>query len=388
MRLLFTTFSYFPERSGVPIVVQYLAEGLAKKGHEVCVVTRKNGNDFPDEEFVNGVNVRRFNIGLTLTKRNTGNINEYIEFVKNWPKDVLVLECLQCHTTDILLPHLFEMNCKIVIHSHGTPGIKMKVFAWCGDWIHTIGHTVNWFRFKRYYKQILPKYVDAIDVGVSLSLCSSDMAYFTKHLRKIAIVENAANDIFFDEASYEKDISNIIKLKSNKYIVNISNFGDRKNQLALIREFEKANLQDCALVLIGSKKNTYYERVCKLSAEVMKRTGCEILVLQGVERHYFPSIIAHAMLFVMTSKFEEYPVSLVEAMAVGTPFVSTMVGNAHTLPGGIVAREFDEVSVLLKTLNENPAILERTGEQGKRYAIGNNTVNAVVGKFESVLLSC
>ena len=90
----------------------------------------------------------------------------------------------------------------------------------------------------------------------------------------------------------------------------------------------------------------------------------------------------------MTSKFEEYPVSLVEAMAVGTPFVSTMVGNAHALPGGVVAREYGEVSILLKTLSENPSILRRTGKQGKQYAIGNNTVSAAVDCFEKVLQNC
>ena len=388
MKILFTTFSYYPERSGVPIVVQYLAEGLAARGHEVSVATRKNGNEFSDEEIVNGVNVRRFNIGLTLTKRNTGDIGEYIEYVKAYSKDVLVLECLQCHTTDILLPYLKEMHCKIVIHSHGAPGIKMKMFEWSGDWIHTIGHVVNWFRFRWYYKYTLPKYVDVVNVGICLSLCASDMAYFSKHLKKVAIVENAANEIFFNEEAYKKDVGDILKLKSSKYIVNISNFGDRKNQLALIRAFEQARLRDCALVLIGSKKNAYYERVCKLSNEVKERSGCDIIVLQGVDRKYFPSIIAHAMLFVMTSKFEEYPVSLVESMAVGTPFVSTMVGNAHTLPGGVVAREIDEVSVLLTTLSENPRIMERTAEQGKRYAIGNNTEDAVVENFENVLLNC
>ena len=388
MKIIFTTFSYYPERSGVPIVVQYLAEGLANKGHMVCVATRKNGNNFPDDEVINGVRVKRFDIGLTLTKRQTGNVEEYIEFVKNYPKDILVLECLQCHTTDILLPYLSEMKCRIAIHSHGTPGIKMKMFEWSGDWIHTIGHIVNWFRFKRYYKKILPKYVDAVDVGISLSLCSSDMAYFTGHLKKVSIVENAANDAFFDESLYKKDIADVLPLKSRKYIVNISNFGDRKNQLALIREFEKANLKNCALVLIGSQKNAYYDRVCKLADEVMKRTGCEIIVKYGIDRQYFPAIIAHAMLFVMTSKFEEYPVSLVEAMAVGTPFVSSIVGNAHTLPGGIVARNFGEVSILLKTLSENPSILKRTGKQGKRYALENNTVRAAVANFESVLLNC
>ena len=63
MKILFTTFSFFPETSGVPVVVQYLAEGLIKKGHEVTVVTCLNGHDYNREEEINGIKVFRFNWG-------------------------------------------------------------------------------------------------------------------------------------------------------------------------------------------------------------------------------------------------------------------------------------------------------------------------------------
>lgn len=385
MKVLFTSFSYYPETSGVPIVVQYLAEGLAARGHEVCVVTRKNGHDFVDEEIINGVQVRRFGIGQTLTKRNTGNIREYIDFVRKWPKDVLVLECLQCHTTDLLLPYLKDLECKVVIHSHGAPGIRMKMFKWCGDVTHSIGHTANWLRYKKYYKYTLPSCGKYVDMGISLSLCADDLVYFTKHVNKTTILENAANKIFFEEKDYDIDLAPVLNLESKNYIVNISNYTHNKNQTLLIKEFEKAELKDCALVLIGSKKNAYYNRVCQLAKRVSERSGCEIIILTGIDRMYFPSIIHHAILFAMTSKLEQYPVSLVEAMAVGTPFISTMVGNAHTLPGGVVARDNEEISVLLKTLYDNPSLRKRLGEQGKCYASKYNTTQAATLALETIL---
>ena len=172
MKILFTTFAYYPQTSGVPIVVQYITEGLAAKGHSVCVATRKNGHDFPNEEMVNGVEVHRFDIGQTLTKRDTGNIEEYIDFIKNRDKDILVMECIQCHTTDILLKHLPKMNCKVVIHSHGGPGIHQKFLKWDTNIKHSIGNTHNWFRWKRYYGKELPNSAQYIDAVVCLSLCA------------------------------------------------------------------------------------------------------------------------------------------------------------------------------------------------------------------------
>ena len=44
MRILFSTFSYYPNKDGVQTVTQYQAEGLAKLGHNVTVITSNNEN--------------------------------------------------------------------------------------------------------------------------------------------------------------------------------------------------------------------------------------------------------------------------------------------------------------------------------------------------------
>lgn len=384
MKILFTSFAYYPETSGVPIVIQYLAEGLAYKGHSVSVATRVNGKHLSAHEVINGVNVYRFDIGQTLFKTDKGNVMEYIDFVMSFEKDILVLECLQCHTTDLLLPYLNKMNCKIVIHSHGIPGLTMKFFSWQGDVVHTIGNFHNWFRWKYYYGRTIPKYASSIDLGISLSLCSSDIGYFTDHFKHVSIVENAANSMFFDEKIKEDGKINL-DIKSSRYILNISNYSDRKNQLLLLKEFVKADLKDCALVLIGSSPNKYYNKVVNAASKIRSKYKREIVILHGIDRKYFPSIIREASLFVMTSKWEEYPVSLVESMAIGTPFISTMVGNAHILPGGVVARTTNEIHILLKTLMFNNVLRDRLGCQGKKYAYEYNYLPKVIDIFENAI---
>jgi len=387
MKILFTAFTFFPETSGVSIVVQYLAEGLIKKGHEVAVATCMNRHDYLREETIKGIKVYRFNWGQDLFKRKYGEYENYINFVKEYPKDLLILECLQCHTTDILLPYLDKMNCKKVIHTHGAPGILMKPFGWEGDWIHTIGHTHNWIRWKKYYGSFFPKYADGLDAGICLSLCASDMDYLSQHLKRVCIAENAANDIFFDESQYNNDISDIIKIKNKRYIVNISNYSDRKNQMLLMKSFERTGIKDISLVLIGSKPNSYYKKCVEYADRLREKENLDIVVLHDIDRKYFPSIIHHADLFAMTSKWEEYPVSLVEAMAVGTPFFSTPVGNAHILPGGVTSRYDHEIPSILKTLLNDSKLLEKFGIQGKKYAFGNNTLTTVIDNFNSIIES-
>ena len=387
MKILFTTFSYYPETSGVPVVVQYLAEGLANRGHDVSVVTCMNHHDYKRHETLNGVTIYRFDWGQTFFKKKYGEYQEYIKFVTDFPKDVLILECLQCHTTDILLPYLDKMRSKVAIHAHGAPGILMKPFGWEGDVLHTIGHTHNWMRWKRYYGHFFPKYASKIDIGICLSLCASDMDYLSRHVQRVCISENAANDIFFDENMKNQDVLEFIKIKNKRYVLNISNYSERKNQILLMDAFAKTGLKDVSLVLIGSKPNTYYRKCVKYAEKLNAKYGLDIQILHGIERSLFPAIIKNADLFAMTSKWEEYPVSLVEAMAVGTPFFSTPVGNAHILPGGITSRYDEEIPSLLKTLLLNPTLLKQFANQGKEYAIKHNTLSTVLDNYESILKS-
>ena len=386
MTILFTTFSYYPETSGVPIVVQYLAEGLSAKGHNVNVVTRKNGKDLPSVETLNGVTVYRFDFGQNLFKIPTGDVKAYTDFVISFKKDVLVMECLQCQTTDILLPLLKKMNCRVFLHTHGAPGLKMTPFAWEGDFVHSIGHIHNWLRWKYYYKFFFPKYCKVIKAGICLSLCSSDIAYLNKHLNCVHIVENAADNMFFDKEAQNEDVSEVISIHSKRYLLNISNFSDRKNQKLLIKEFTHSEVNDCALVLIGSRDNEY-SRLLRNIAQELNKKGKEILILQGISRRLFPAIIRKASVFVMTSKWEEYPVSLVESMSVGTPFISTPVGNAHILPGGVTSRDNKEIRSLIRSFLSDQTLLAKYGEQGEGYACKYNKKEFAVGRFESILLS-
>lgn len=387
MKILFTTFSFYPETSGVPVVVQYLAEGLAKKGHNVSVVTCMNGHDYNVQETLNGVTIYRFNWGVNLFKNKYGEYQEYIKFVTEFPKDILILECLQCHTTDILLPYLKYMNCKVVLHSHGGPGIHQKMFRWDTNITHSIGNTHNWFRWKRYYKSTLPSFSKYIDAILCLSLCASDLHYMKKHMKRVEILENAANDIFFDEYKQSQDFSSVLNIKAKKYILCIANYIPNKGQLNIVKSFANIKDKSYALVCIGSSKNEYYERVLNEVNLISHKYGKEIHLLTGINREYFPSIISHASLFVMGSEHEEYPVSLIEAMACGTPFVSTDAGNARILPGGITVTNRSELSDFMDAVVSNGELGQRLGSQGKDYALKHNKIEIIISQLESILYS-
>ena len=385
MKVLITTFTYYPQRNGVASVSKYLAEGLAKNGYEVCVATCRDGLDTADSEVYNGVLIRRFDFYETFFKKPAGDISGYVEYVKNCGQDFLIMECLQCHTTDVLLPYLREMRCKKLIHAHGAPGLYMKPFIIGDSLKHTLGNTYNWLLRKWYYKRYFIKFASEIDASLSCCICATDIPYFNKTISRNYIIENSADGMFFKDNSETIDVFREYGIRSKCYILNIATFNERKNQSLLIDVFAKSNLKDCALLIIGTERNAYSDYLERKAKKVVAEKGCEIIILdKSVPRELFPSIIKQAELFVITSKWEEYPITLVETMAVGTPFLSTAVGNAHTLPGGITARNDEELPILLKTMFDNPRIMKRMSEMGKEYALMTNSPRSVISDLISI----
>ena len=77
--------------SGVPVVVQYLAEGLLEKGYDVSICT-KWYEGLSDKENINGIHVYRFRLRKTLMKRYVGEIDSYRKFVLSLNADVVIFE--------------------------------------------------------------------------------------------------------------------------------------------------------------------------------------------------------------------------------------------------------------------------------------------------------
>lgn len=372
MRILVTSFTYYPQTNGVAIATQTLAESLVANGHDVAVATCYQKGLKKVDNF-HGVKLYRFNFNTDILKRPIGEYRKYIEFVSSYQKDCLILECIQCFSTDILLPYISSMNCKIILHSHGGPGIDFPFFRWEGNLFHSLGHIYNWFYYKYYYGYFFKKYAKFIDKVLCLSLCASDLKYMNEVCKSVGLLENPANDIFFNEENYDTDTTSILSITKSKYILCISNFTPNKRQSDIVSAFSQLKDEDCSLVLVGSTPNSSFNKVSKLAKRVMKKTGKEILILTGVNRFFFPSLIYNATLFVMASEHEEYPISLVESMACGTPFVSTNAGCSRLLPGGVTVVSRDDLATFINMVESNLDIRKKLSRQGKEYALNCNT---------------
>lgn len=385
MKILFLSENYFPNVSGVPVVVRYLAEGLHTLDHQVVLAT-SHFKDSPEVELIGGVEVHRFNLTKDHFDRYHGEKARYVEFVLRCECDVMVFECLQCVTTDLILPHLDTIKAKKILHSHGVSGLRLMPFEKKKDLVHTVANTYHYIYFKWYFNRMLPKYICKFDKVLALSEVDDTIAYCEKFGIKTEILGNAVEDNFLDMSS--PVIQPDIVCLNMPYFLSVAYYNQIKNQIGILRQFYKSGIEDYAMVFIGPTENEYYyalrEENKRLQTQYGKRN---VLMLTNVVRSLIPDIVGNAKLYIVGSTIEQFSIAIAEAMAKGVPFISTNVGNARLLPGGITVKSIEEMHKYMVSLTNDPKAYNLLSKKGKEYVLNNCVRQFVIKKLESIIES-
>lgn len=385
MRVLFLSENYFPNVSGVPVVVRYLAEGLYNLGHTVSIATSCYENT-PREETIGGVKVRRFDLRKNHLDCYSGEIDNYVSFVIGFDCDVIIMECLQCAVTDLVLPHLDKIKAKRILHSHGLSGISIRPFEKKSDLIHTIANTWHWVHAKWFYRYYVPKYIKNIDTVLCLSAVDNTITYCSKYNIKAQILPNAVEDSFMQPSNPVSQSD--IKRLDIPYFLSVAYYNQIKNQLHILEEYYKSGVTDCAMVFIGPSKNEYYEKLVAANREYEKKYGeRKVLFLTNVDRAYIPDIIGNATLYLVGSTIEQFSIAMIETMAKGVPFISTNVGNARLLPGGLVVDDISEMNEKIQLLLCEKQLYRSLSEKGLQYVSSNCIRSRVIKQLDDIIKS-
>lgn len=386
MSILFISENYYPNVSGVPVVVKYLAEGLVKKGHKVCIATCNTGG-LDSHTIINNVEVFRFDIYRNLFHVNKGKIKSFVNFIVNSSADIVIFECTQCITTDLILPYMDQIKGKKILHSHGFSGLEGSFFSIKPDLKHTLGTTYNWFRFKWYYKYIIPRALSKFDKILCLAETDNTKEYVEERDYSVDILDNAADDMFFEENCLSNTLSKYTTLENDRYVMSCANYQYIKDQVSIINEYYASeSSKDISLVCIGSQKNSYYEECVRTVESNERKYGHrDVHLLVGVDRKDIPAIEYNASLYLVASRCERYSISIIEAMSQGVPFISTNVGNARVLPGGITLFEGDKMSDKIDYLLTHKEAYDKYSKAGKEFAYKNCRISAVVDKLENII---
>lgn len=385
MKIIMTTHTYAPNSDGVQFVTQYLAEGLVKLGHKVTVLTNLYPNRCKEEKScINGVDIIRIK-AKTIHTIHKGNKKDYINLVKQMclNYDIMINVCTQCALTDWLLPIINTIEIPKILYLH-----SIWKFAYDKENFTSIKNLLGkvWgnLRWSLYYK-LNGKNFKKYDKIIQLHKLDYSYKFFKKKYGiDSEIIENAAEENFFNDV-IEKNV-----IVPKHYIINVSNYSKLKNQLNCLKIFLNSNMKDdWELILIGSRKNEYYEKIKKYYNEYIKLNpnGKKVQLLYSIPRENIATYVKQSSIYVMTSKKEGFPISLIESMASGVPFISSNVGIVRFLPGGIIANNNEEYKYWLEKLSNDKFLRNHYGKIAQCEAQKRYRINDKVKELEKILKS-
>jgi len=380
MKLVIAVRSYYPHQGGVQAVAAYLAEGLAQKGHEVIVLTPRMRGDL-SEEVYQKVRIKRFNIKPFFKSFSIGEKKSFrrclVEECNN--ADVFINVCANSPLAVLAYKEIGHIRCKKVLHQHGMSDGRFH-FERCHSlrgYLKMLFLTPYWEWFYHYYWSKIAQF----DECIHLFKDDSSHLYFKKHgYSHNHVLMNSCETTFF-EGQADKRVLEKYHI-SRPYYIYVANYYGNKNQLRAVKTYLESGCKEVDLVLIGSKANAYYKKIEALLNSSPHHD--RIHLLSAVPRQDTINLVKSSYAFLMTSNREFFPISIIEAMACGKPFICTDVGVVSQLPGGKVCQSDRELSDGMRYFEEHPDFVEQTGAVAREYARRNCYLPEIIRQFESI----
>lgn len=374
MRVMFAVGSYWPSQDGVANITEYLAEGLAKRGHEVLVFTSagKGGlQELPAKETYAKVAIERMRVYVQWPLKLQGRDDEstqqkYIERIKTYKPDVLVVVCSQTWPLDWILPYLDKLSCAKVFYSHGYSRWKEK-YAIKEELLkrNIVGAYIEW-KVKKYY-QALHRYLRKFDLAIYLSELNNSYIYSEKYqLTNGKVLENAVEDIFVSSKMQHHVDTKALGLQ----FLYVANYNNNKNQDMLLKAFCEAQIENCKLIFTGFEENEYLDMLREHLKEWLPESSSnQVEFCVHLPREKVYELYKDCDVFVSASRLENCPIVHCEAAATGMAVITTDVGNVRQMDGVLLVNGMAEMKHALEMLYTDRNELAERGRRLREYML-------------------
>ncbi|MDP4185870.1 MAG: glycosyltransferase family 1 protein [Bacteroidota bacterium] len=201
---------------------------------------------------------------------------------------------------------------------------------------------------------------------------------------RIDVVYQSCNPIFYERVP-ERDKITIRERYElpREFILSVGAVERRKNILTLIRAMEEFNI-DYPLVIVG--RPTEYMNEIKNYLKG-KKIGERVYFVHHVPTMVLPAFYQMARAFVYPSFFEGFGIPIIEALASGTPVITSR-GGCFPEAGGpgtlyVDPNSAEELADSLEKVLHNETLRARMIAEGQEYAM-----NFTESKFASGVMDC
>ena len=339
------------ERSGVTLAAAEHVRMFAEAGHQVNIVgshVSVSTEPLPVNRayFVNSKG------SAALYSQKILDVDALTKALVDSKPDLVVCEAWQTSLTDGAVQIASKLGLRVMMVSHG---VSIHPFT---NKPKDLTRAIGWSSYGLFK---LPRLVKSLNVLTALDLVSRSKRFYDRDLAsKFSIpvlpLVNAAINLGTGFVPYQN---------RNKKILVVGYFSPVKNQFLAI-DILRHLPRNISIQFVGRREGVYYEKCVKRVAQFGL---ADRVVFSEDHECDLSRLIAESSALLSTSITEALPINLLEAMAVGTPFVATPVGAVPSLLGGVVADGEDALSAALKSVIEDEIYWSTLSEIGrKNYA--------------------
>ena len=245
-------------------------------------------------------------------------------------------------------------------------------------------------RIKGYLKCFLGLFCKRI-IAVSERVNESQKKYNFLARDKFVTIYNGIDSCKFNNIERLDTLKTELGLKNNEIVITkIASLTEQKGHEILIQAAKKIvkNIKNVRFLIVGegNRKNELTQLVSKKKLE-------NFFIFTGI-RNDVPKILSITDIFVLSSHWEGFPISILESMACGLPVVVTNVGgNSEAVIHGetgilVPAEDFTALSNAIIYLIRNKNVMLEYGKAGKERFRKYFTAQIMCRKTERLYNNC
>lgn len=359
MRILTLSYEFPPIGGGGSNVVKGLSVELTKMGHSVHVVTM-NFRDLPHKEVVDGITVHRVDCHRRSESKCTS--WEAIRYIQN--ARAVVRDLLTRHTFDLVHVHFIFPDGLLALSEVARRGVPFVITAHGSD--------VPGYNQKRFFKIAHPllkflwrRVTRSSAAIVSPSQTLAELIEVQKPGTRVLVIPNGIAADKFRPASKKDQI-----LVATRLV-------ERKGVQYLIKALAGSDIS-WPTIIVGSGE--YQADLRSLNDELGQ--PARLVGWLDNESDEFRDLLEQCAIYVLPSDFENFPVSLLEAMAAGSAIITTKGHGCQEVVGDsaeLVTSGRDDAD---RCVREIRAALQRlTSEQSYCVELGSRARRRLEEKF-------
>lgn len=265
--------------------------------------------------------------------------------------DLIVVESWQTALSDAAIKIGSTIGRRVMMISHG---VSVHPLSWLP---RDIGRSIAWLH---YLFLFLPRLICKLSVLTTLSLSSRSKRFYDRDLAiKFGIpVLPLINQAVHIHTQY------IRSADRKQQVLVVGYFSYIKNQLGALR-LVKELAPKIHFKFVGERSGRYYEKCM----DFVRSNNIETdVTFQNDRECNLSEEIAQSMLVLSTSITEALPITLLESMAAGTPFIASKVGAAGDLQGGLtVSGGLHEYKLAVLKLLTDKELWQTYSDNGRDY---------------------